>query len=222
MGYLTYYLGWMALAYVTRHPVLLVGAVVVFLVRPWLPDPVVWLRTMGRIRALRDQIAANPANVTARRDLARMYLERLRPRKALFFLDQARERHPDDAELLYLTGLARFRSGDAEGALAPLVRAVELDPRVLFGEPYLVAGDALAKLDRHEEAADAYDRYVSSNSSSVQGHLKLAKARSRAGDAEGAKRALRESLDTFSQVPGYKKRRELGWWMRAQMARLWM
>jgi tetratricopeptide (TPR) repeat protein len=222
MGYLTYYLAWMALAYATRHPVLLVGAVLFFVFRSWLPDPVVWLRTMGRIRSLTAQIEANPANVTARRDLARMYLERLRPKKALALLDQARERHPDDAELLYLTGVARLRSGDAEGALSPLVRAVEIDSRILFGEPYLVAGDALTKLGRHEEAADAFDRYVSTNSSSVQGYLKLARARSNAGDAEGARRALKESLDTFSQVPGYKKRRELGWWMRAQMARLFL
>ena len=60
----------------------MVGAVVFFVLRPFIPDPFVLARTWGRIRALDAQIAANPANVTARRDLAVIWLERLRPRRA--------------------------------------------------------------------------------------------------------------------------------------------
>src|SRR6185312_10275559 len=108
----------------------------------------------------------------------------------------ARRRHPDDAELLYLTGVARLRSGDAEGALDPLVQAVEVDPRVRFGEPYLVAADALSRLGKLEEAEDALERYTSANSSSVQGFVRLADVRERRGDKAGAKKAVGEALDT--------------------------
>jgi predicted Zn-dependent protease len=200
---------------------MMAGLLVFFVLRPFIPDPFVLARTWGRIRALDSQIAANPANVTARRDLAVIWLERLRPRRALALLDEARARTPADAELLYLTGLARFRSGDAEGALEPLVQAVDIDPRVRFGEPYLVAAEALLSLDRLEEAEDALDRYVSSNSSSLQGYVRLAEARKRRGDREGAQKALREALDTWSQLPGYRRRSEVGWWLRAWAARIW-
>jgi tetratricopeptide (TPR) repeat protein len=220
MGYLAYYLLWFGLAYASHYPGLAVGAVVVYLCRGFLPDPWVWLRTLGRIRSLRSDIAANPANVTARRDVARLYLERRRPRTALTFLDEARKRHPDDPELLYLTGLARYRAGDAEGALDPLVRAVDLRPGLLFGEPYLVAGDALLRLGRPAEAEDAFDRFVHANTSSVQGFVKLARARQKGGDADGARAALREALETWRQVPGFKRRRELGWWLEANLRRL--
>jgi predicted Zn-dependent protease len=220
MGYWTYYLGWIALTYALHRPWVMVGALVFFVLRPFIPDPVLLARTWGRIRALDAQIAANPANVTARRDLAVIWIERLRPGRALALLDEARVRTPKDAELLYLTGLARFRSGDAEGALEPLVQAVDLDPRVRFGEPYAVAAEALIALGRLEEAEDALDRFIASNSSSLQGYVRRAEVCKRRGDAEGAKKALAEAFETWSQLPGYRRRVELRWWFRAWIARL--
>jgi tetratricopeptide (TPR) repeat protein len=231
MGYWTYYLAWIALTYALHRPWMMLGALAFFVLRPFIPDPFVLARTFRRIRTLDAQIAANPANVTARRDLAEIWLTRLRPRRALALLDEARARaraHEGssaqsasaDAELLYLTGVARVRSGDIEGALEPLVQAVDLDPRVRFGEPYLVAAEALTALRRFEEAEDALDRYVSSNSSSLQGYVRLAEVRKARGDRQGARRALSEALDTWAQIPAYRRRKELGWWLRAWVARL--
>jgi tetratricopeptide (TPR) repeat protein len=222
MGYFTYYLAWIFLSLALQRPWLLAGVLVFFLVRPFLPDPIVLWRTAGRIGALRSQIAANPSNVTARRDLARIYLDRLRPGAALALLDEARARHPEDAELLFLTGLARLRSGDPEGALEPLVKSVADDPKRLFGEPYRVAAEALQRLKRLEEAEDALERFISCNSSSMEGHTRLAIVRHDRGDKDGARAAIQEAFKTFAQLPSYQRRKELGWWLRAQMARLWI
>lgn len=218
MGYFVYYLAFMAAAYVLRRPPLMLGVVLFVVLRPFLPDPVVLLRTWGRIRSLTRQVEANPANIKARRDLAMLWLERMRPGRALELLVEADRRDPNDAEILYLTGVARFRSGYAEGALDPLVRAVDIDPRVRFGEPYLVAGQALMALERHEEAEDALERYVRANSSSVQGHYLLGKTRAELRDREGAANALAEARSTFWQLPGFKKRGQTSWWARAVLA----
>ena len=222
MGYWSYYLAILLFAWVLQYPWLLIALAVFFVLRKVIPDPWVWLRTAGRIRSLRTQIDANPSNVTARRDLARIYLQRLRPRAALRLLDEARKRHPDDAELLFLTGLARYRAGDAKNALDPLVKAVEVDARVGFGEAFLVAGDALRALDRDEEAEDAYERYVDFNSSSVEGYTKLAIVRRRRGQSETARQALDEALRTWRLLPRFKRRKEVAWWLRAQAARLYI
>lgn len=218
-GYWTYYLAWIALWYVLRTPWLLLGIVAFLVLRRFIPDPGVLLATWGRIRTLRGQIEANVANVSARRDLARIYIERKRPGRAISLLEEALGRHPNDAELLFLKGLADHRRGQHEASLQPLVRAVEVDPRVGFGEPYLVAGDALYALGRLPEAEDAYARFVEANGSSLEGQLKLARTLARAQKRDEAVKAVDEALDTWAQLPGYARRKQLGWWMRTQLAR---
>ncbi|MFO0552052.1 MAG: tetratricopeptide repeat protein [Polyangiaceae bacterium] len=215
MRYLSYYAMWAVLALVMRYPPLLIGIVVVVALRRVLPDPVRILQTLGRMRELRAQVTQNPANATARRDLALLYLSQARPKKALVLLTDALARFPDDAELLYLKGLACEQAGKYEEALAPLVRAVELDPAVRFGEPYRVAGNVLRKLGRLEEAMDAYERYNALNTSSVEGRLKLALVHHSAKDYPTARAVLADARQTWSQLPRFKRRRELGWWMLA-------
>jgi tetratricopeptide (TPR) repeat protein len=215
MGYFGYYAAIFLASYLLRFPWLIPLVLVVYALRRFIPDPYVWARTAGHIHRLTAQVAANPANATARRDLARLHLERFRPGRALALLDEALARHPDDAEMLYLKGLAHLRAREPERALDPLVRAVSIDPRVGFGDPYKAAGDALAALGRDEEAEDAYERFTETNTSSIEGLYKLARIRGRLGDREGAARAMRELFDTHRQLPAYSKRRQLGWLLRA-------
>jgi tetratricopeptide (TPR) repeat protein len=216
MGYWTYYLLSFGLAYATQYPALAGLAAVFFLCRGFLPDPVVWLRTAARMRSLQAQTSANPANVTARRDLARIYLQRLRPGKAAALLEEALTRHPDDAEMLYLLGLAQLRARRPEQALDPLVRSVAKSPGVLFGQPYLVAADALIALRRFDEAEDALDRFLDYSGSSVE------RVRAQLGQADRARETLREGISTWQKVPGFKKREQLRWWLTAQVTRIWI
>ncbi len=207
VGFLTYYAALFALSIAVRHPAILIGFVVVFLLRNRLPDPVVWMRTAGKIRDLEGQIAANASNLTARRDLARIYLERMRPKRALLLLDEARQREPENGELLYLTGMARLRTGDPEGALDALGHAVEVSPRVAQGDVYWHAGHAHRRLGNHDASVAAFERLVAANTSRVDGYLALAQAQKRAGERDEAKRTLRTLRDTYRSLPGYLKRK---------------
>lgn len=232
MGYWTYYLLTFALAYATEYPALAVLVIVVYAARPYLPDPVVWLRTWGRIRSLESEIELNPSNMIATRDLARLHLERRRPKKAIALLEKTRQRmaestrHPqgslDDAELLYALGDAKLRAGDPEGALEPLVGAVSIAPEVGRGEPYKLAARALMKLGRWEEAEDSLDRYIGSNKSSLEAYVRLAHARLKQKDAEGSKAALAEARSTWKVLPAFKRRHEWKWWLAALTAPIWM
>lgn len=222
MGYWVYYVAILFAYWAADRPEILIALLAFFALRRWIPDPWVFLRTWGRMRALRAQIEANPANAIARRDLARLYLERMRPGAARALIDEALERDPESAELLFLRGLALYRSGESQAALDPIVRAVAIDRRVGFGEAYLVAGDALTDLSRHEEAIDAYERFLESNTSSIEGWTKLALAHHRAGEEKEGKRALREARATWAQIPGYRRRKELAWFLYAQLLRMWI
>ena len=232
MGYWSWYLLSFALAYATQNPAAAGLALVFWLCRGFFPDPVVLLRTWGRISKLRSEIALNPSNMLATRDLARLYLENKRPGKAIELIEQTRQRmaestrHPqgslDDAELLFQLGIARLRSGDTEKALEPLVAAVAIAPEVGRGDPYLYASDALMKLGRWEEAEDSLDRFVAKNQSSVQAYVKLARARAKQKNEVGSKEAIAQAKQTWGVLPSFKRRHEWPWWLAALVSPFWL
>jgi tetratricopeptide (TPR) repeat protein len=232
MGYWSYYLLSFLLAYATQNPAAAVLALGFWLCRGFLPDPVVWLRTMGKISRLRAEIAINPSNMMATRDLARLYLERKRPKQAIFLIEKTRQRmaestrHPqgslDDAELLFQLGIARLKCGEPEAALEPLVAAIAIAPEVGRGDPYLVAGDALAKLGRWEEAEDSLERFIGKNQSSVQAYVKLARARAKRKDEAGSKDAITQGKQTWGVLPSFKRRHEWPWYVAALVSPFWL
>jgi tetratricopeptide (TPR) repeat protein len=192
----------------------------IFIFRKSLPDPLVLFRTRGRIRSLQIQIKQNADNVTARRDLALVWLERRRPRRALPLLEEALRREHDSAELEYLFGLALVRTGRCEEALPHFVSAASLEPKLRYGEIYLAAAVALTALDRGAEAEDSLLRFLKINASSVEGWVRLAKLRRKQGDKEGARTALTAAAEAFDQSPRFRRRKELAWYLRAQIARV--
>src|SRR6478609_4255766 len=123
MGYWTYYLALFGLSYALRYPWLAAVAVLVWLARRWIPDPYLFFRHAGHVHRLRREIRANRDNVTARRDLARIWLAKGRPRRAIPLVDEARVRDPQSAELLLLAGTARLEAGRAAEALPLLIEA---------------------------------------------------------------------------------------------------
>jgi tetratricopeptide (TPR) repeat protein len=219
-SYFTYYLVWVFLSYAFSAPWLLAGVVVLFVLHRFIPGPGALFRLFGRAGRLRAQVDVNRANITARRDLAIIYLDGLRARSAIRLLEEGLTLAPNDAELLYLLGLALHRGGRHEDALTPLVRAVEIDPRVRYGLPYSVAGDALAALGRWEAALDAYERYVLGNSSDVSVYTRLARAQMKTGDATASRKTLLEGLHTWTVLPGSMKRRQFRHYLGAQWARV--
>lgn len=218
-SYFTYYLVWVFLSYALRTPWLLFGVVLLLVLRPFLPSPAALARLFGRARSLRAQVAVNRANITARRDLAEIYLDGRRARAAVPLLQEGLALAPNDAELLFLLGLALHRSGKHEAALDPLVRAVQVDARVRYGAPYAAAGDALSALKRWDGALDAYEHYQADNSSDVSGYMRLARAHAMTGDRSGARAVLHEGIRTWSVLPGSMKRRQFGAYLKAHWAR---
>jgi tetratricopeptide (TPR) repeat protein len=217
VGYFAYYLAWIGLSFALRYPALAVFALVFWFLRDRLPDPFKWLRGYALASKLEQQVALNPANVTARRDLARTYLEGFRPGRALEFLKEARALRPDDAELLFLTGLAHARLRHHEDAVKSLIAAVQLDGNVGREELYLRAGDSLVALDRLADARDAYEHATEANTSALEGYVKLARVAKKLGQAEEARRAIEEAQKTYRGLPRYARRKQLGWYLRAKL-----
>jgi tetratricopeptide (TPR) repeat protein len=231
--YWTYYALSFFLAYAAHNPLAALLAVAFFAFRPWLPDPVVLFRNLSRIGRLKAQAQMNAANLTARRDLGRAYIDLRWYRTALKWLDEARARDPQDGEIAYLRGIALSKIGAHEDALAALGEAVgahdeELEgppkdarPRsgaqgfARFAEAYLAAALALEKLGRLPQAEEALFMASSHNSSLVEPLVRLSRVRRAQGNGAGAREALVTARKTFSELPGFMRRRQLGWGLRA-------
>ena len=71
-------------------------------------------------------------------------------------------------------------------------------------------------MNRLPEAEDALLRLLQLNSSSVEGWTRLARVRRRHADLAGAKTALDGAVDAFQQSPRFRRRAELGWYLRAR------
>ena len=236
MGYYwTYYAAVLLAAYAVHNPWACGVAVLFFAVRRWLPDPVILMRSLSRIGALKTQTRLNPGNAVARRDLGRAYLDLRRPRTALRFLDEAAEREPRDADVAYLRGQALLRLGDDERALRAFAVAVGFDPdenqpfsdaskrgkglsAQRHADAYLAAAIALERLGRIDQSEEAYMMAASSNSSNLEPLVRLARLRRRKKDEPGAEKALAEARETWSALPGFMRRKQFGWRVRAMIA----
>jgi tetratricopeptide (TPR) repeat protein len=231
--YWTYYAVTLFAAYAVRNPWVCAVVVGLFLARPWLPDPVVLFRTLGRVGRLKRQANLNAANITARRDLGQAYLDLNRPRTALRYLDEARERDPRNQEIAYLRGVALLRASRYEDAVKALGEAVGIDPTSgepfpeksgrssaefrRFDQAYLAAATALEKLGRLEQAEEALMASSDSNSSLVEPLVRLGRVRSRRGDGSGSREAWVSARKTFRDLPGFMRRRQLVWGIRAYL-----
>jgi hypothetical protein len=215
----SYYLFWIVapviVAAVSSHPAILLVVVVGLVARRWLPDPFLWLSIGGRIRALEADVAANPGNVTARRDLASLWLERRRPARALPLVEQALARDAASTELLFLRGCAELQLREPARAVDSLVGVVHRDPGFRYGDGYLRAADALMALGRWDDAEDALDHYLKIMSSSIEAHYKRLRIRKARKDEPGARQARQELRDVWRTLPAYQRRKQLGWYLRA-------
>jgi tetratricopeptide (TPR) repeat protein len=151
-------------------------------------------------------------------------LDLLRPTAALRWAELGLARSPDDAELQFLGGLALSRLGRHEEALTRLVAAVERDPRMRYGLPYLTAGESLLALGRWEEALDAFDRAVGINSSDLRGYLGRARAYHARGEHTECKKQIEEALSTYRCLPHHLRRQKRGtrltaFWLRIRLMR---
>lgn len=218
-GWASWYLLWLVvpivIAIVTAHPLVLVIAVAALLARPWLPDPIQWLRHARRAAALEAQVRLNPANAVARRELAMIWIDRRRPARALPHLAAAREREPDDLELRLLEGQAQHLARAHAEAAATCLAIAERDPKFRYGAPWMIRAEALAALRRWPEAEAALRRFQQINSSSLESHVRLAQARTEQGARDDARRERQAARALYGELPRFQRRHQRWWYLRA-------
>ena len=99
-----------------------------------------WL-DLGRIRALRAELAVNPDDAKARSDLGAILAQKGRFAEALVELEKAITRCDDLPDTNFYLGWSHLALGQLEQGRRYIVRSLELNPRFGYGEPCLRLGD---------------------------------------------------------------------------------
>jgi len=178
------------------------------------------IKTAVEIRELQADVALNPHNAAALSDLGRLLILNGRAQEAVAPLERAIERLEDSDETNYYLGLAYLKTGREQKGEARITKALALNPRFRYGEPYLRLGEHYLAQGRYEQAQTMLRKLGEIHSSSVEGFYLLGESHRRTGDIAQARDAYRNSVAAFRHSPRYKRREERRWVWRARLA-LW-
>ncbi|OYD06892.1 tetratricopeptide repeat protein [Paludifilum halophilum] len=168
----------------------------------------------SRIRRLKQSLRLNPHNTSNKRELSRLLMEKKRFREAVPYLEEALTAIPDSAEIRAELGRCHLKLGEKNRGEELILEALEIDPRVQYGEPYLRLGEALSDSDR-SKALSYLEQFKGINSSSCEAYYRLGRLYSQLDRREESRKSYQEAIDIYRSLPKYKKRSERRWALRS-------
>jgi len=210
------------LTWITGNPLLAI-LVIIALSLPgwWAGSRYAWrlgrrMRAWGEAGRLRRALAVVPHDVKARTDLGAILVRQGRFREARAELEQAMPRADDLPEANYALGLCLLHDGEFERGRELVERALVLNPKFGYGEPYLRLGDFRAARDEWEQAAERYRQATGIHSSSVEGWFKVGQALNHLGRRDEGRSALQEAVSSYRTAPWYQRADGRPWVRRAR------
>ncbi|BFH16600.1 hypothetical protein J6TS7_42980 [Paenibacillus dendritiformis] len=176
------------------------------------------LKRRNRIGKLKQQIGANPHDVSAKMELARLLIERRACREARQWLEPLQETMEHSAEFWDDLGTCWLHTGDPERGEAAIRKALELNPRVKYGQPHLRLASLYAETDKNR-AIEALQAYQEVHSSSCESYYRLGKLYEQLGRKEEAREAWHQAVAIYRSLPRYKKREERKWMLKSMFKR---
>jgi len=160
-------------------------------------------------RALQD-IRERPFDVSAKREAARLYMEKKQWKEARRLLEEVLPAMEHSAEVLCELGICRIKTGDLAQGERDIEEALRMNPRVRYGEPHLLLAEALAPVDPAKALA-ALGRVKEVHSSSCELYYRLGRLYETMDRKEEAKAAYREAAEVYRMLPRYKRKTERRW-----------
>lgn len=176
-------------------------------------------KRMKRISTLRREILMNRNDVTSKHELARLLIERKKYQEALVLLDSIQVQFDHSAEFWNDFGTVNLRLGHIQKGEEYIHKALALNPRVKYGQPYLTLAGIYQHTD--QKKAEQYVRqFQEIQSSSSEASYLLGMMYKEMGRKQEANDAFRESIDIYRSLPKYKKRQERKWAVRSILRKM--
>lgn len=174
------------------------------------------LKVSRRISQLKQELRLNPHFTSGKLELARLLIEKKKYEEARQLLEDAKSRMEDSADLHAELGLCYLKQGDLDRGEAMMKQALDINPRVKYGEPYLRLAEAY--MDTNPNAALQYlDQFRTVNSSSCEAYYRLGQLYQKLGQQQEAKQAYRETKQLYRSLPRYSRRLQRKWAILARL-----
>lgn len=173
------------------------------------------IKRRQRIGKLKQELALSPHNLSAKQELGHLLIESKCYREAREVLEPIRERMDQSAEYLDDLGTAYLHTGDSALGEAAIREALELNPRVKYGEPYLRLASLYSASDK-TKALHELNELRSLNSSSCEVFYRMGILYGQMERMAEAKGAWQEAIRVYQGLPKYLRRKERGWMIRSR------
>lgn len=165
------------------------------------------LKRSSRLAKLKRELLLSPHDTSAKHEAAKLLMEKRRWKEALELLGQVAAVKEDSADVLWESGLCRLKLGDLDGGERNIREALEMNPRVAYGEPYLRLAEAIKEHDQ-TKALGYLEQFGEMNSSSCEGMYRYGDIQATLGRKQEAKRAFSDTIQLYRALPRYMKRKE--------------
>jgi tetratricopeptide (TPR) repeat protein len=179
------------------------------------PSLVKPLRRRNRMAKLKEELRSNPYHTSSKLELARGYIEQKNYLEGKRLLEDVIDRMEDSADVHAELGLCELKLGHLEAGEKLMERALELNPRVKYGEPYLRLAEAFAGTEPVKAIA-LLQQFRGMHSSSCEAYYRLGQLYEQLGRKDEAKQAYRETLDVYRSLPAYGRRQQRRWALLAK------
>jgi len=194
------------------------GALLYGLASPFIRMVRLWQQKNRFIRSQGAKLQ-NPQNADARFQLANIYAENGRWKKALEYAQEAvkvAEENPlyegqVPYHLMRLLGDAYYRRGRYDEAIAAYERALTVKSDLGYGEARFGLGRALYRKGELEKAFDVLNRAIEDNQSNLEGYFRLAQAATELGRFKEAEKVKAEFWRVAGLLPGFAGKKRLRW-----------
>lgn len=180
------------------------------------PSIVKPLKRARKLSRLRQELRLSPHQTSAKLDMARIWIEQRKYTQAYELLLQITEVMSDSAEVRADLGICELKLGHLQQGEQSLQHALELNPRVKYGEPYLRLAEAWAEQDPHK-AITYLQQFQSVNSSSCEAYYRLGQLYTQLDRKVDAREAYRATVELYRGLPRYKRRFERRWVVLAKL-----
>lgn len=201
-----------------------IAIIILFVVLYWLDRKFLGLspsitkpfRQNRRLSQLRQELRLQPHQTSAKLEAAYLLIGKKKYREALSYLEEIEPMMEESADVQFGIGLCRLKLGELESGERSMLRSIELNPRIRYGEPFLRLGEAFAE-SKPDQALAYLEQFREVHSSSCEAYYRLGQLYDRLGRRQEARQAYAETLDIYRGLPKYKKRSERRWALLARM-----